>query len=89
MTSQTSDAQKNTPLDSSYVAEISDVCVIGEELDVTSYMLNNNLGQNTWDKSQNCTSSVFDYVRTAAPFQCCLNQRPFDHLNIELGGKGY
>ena len=22
------------------------------------------------------------------PFQCCLNQTPFDHLNIELGGKG-
>ena len=21
-------------------------------------------------------------------FQCCLNQTPFDHLNIELGGKG-
>ena len=22
------------------------------------------------------------------PFQSCLNQTPFDHLNIELGGKG-
>ena len=21
-------------------------------------------------------------------FQCCFNQTPFDHLNIELGGKG-
>ena len=21
-----------------------------------------NLGQNTWDKSQNCPSSVFDYI---------------------------
>ena len=47
-----------------------------------------NLGQNSWDKSQNCTISVFDSVPPLPPFQCWLNQTPFDHPNIELGGKG-
>ena len=47
-----------------------------------------NIGQNSWDKSQNCTTSVFDSVPPATPVQCWLNQTPFDHPSIELGGKG-
>ena len=35
------------------------------------------------------STSVFDYVPPLSPFQCCLNQMPSDHLNIELaGGRG-
>ena len=31
-----------------------------------------NLGQNTWDKSQNCTSLVVDYVPPAPPVSMLL-----------------
>ena len=48
-----------------------------------------NLGQNSWDKSQNCTTSVFDSVPPASPVSMLVESnaiRPYP--NIELGGKG-
>ena len=47
-----------------------------------------NLGQNTWDKSQNCTTSIFDYVPPAPPVSMLLDSnaiRPSQHW---IRGKG-
>ena len=44
--------------------------------------LDYNLGQNSWDKSQNCTTSVFDSVPPAPPVSMLVESnaiRPSQH----------
>ena len=48
---------------------------------------NENLGQNTLERSKIALLLFFDHMYWLPPFRCYLNQTPFDHFYIEFRGR--